>query len=179
MSTKANLIFDIVIFTAFLVVANPTLTGMSIHEWLALVFAATIVTHLLFHWKWMATITRQYFKNFFHQSRLNYVVDTLFFISMTATMLSGLFISKSIATTVGIQLDVSRSWETIHTLASDASFLFLGLHFALHFKWIVSSLKRYLVSPVTRMFQRPRAGTLTVQPIRIDENTNSTRRNKL
>jgi hypothetical protein len=167
MSNKKNLVLDITIFAAFLAVANPSLTGMTIHEWLALAFAGAIVTHLLFHWKWLVKITQKFFQKFWHQSRLNYIVDALFFIAMTAAMFSGLMISKSILTTLGIQLDVSRSWKTIHTLASDASLILLGLHFALHFKWVVSNLKRYLVSPVIRVFRRSQTETLAPQSVRI------------
>jgi len=168
MSNKRNLIIDVTIFVAFLAVANPALTGMTIHEWLALAFAAAIVVHLLVHWKWLVVLTQKFFHKLFHQSRLNYVVDMLFFITMTTTMFSGLLISKSIMSTLGIRLEVGRSWKTIHTLASDASLLFLGLHFALHFKWVVNSLKRYLVSPVIRVFQRTRNGNLAPQPVYID-----------
>jgi len=168
MSTKTNLILDITIFTAFLAVANPSLTGMTIHEWLALAFAAALVTHLLFHWNWLLTVTKQFFKKLFHQSRLNYVVNALFFVTMTTAMLSGLLISRSVMSTLGIQLNASHGWESIHRLASDASLIMLGLHFALHFKWVVTNLKRYLVSPVIRLFRRPRAGALAAQPVRID-----------
>jgi hypothetical protein len=167
MSNKRNLILDITIFAAFLAIANPSLTGVIIHEWLALAFAAAIVTHLLFHWKWLVNVAPKFFRKLFHQSRLNYVVDVLFFIAMTAVMFSGLMISKSILTTLGIQLEVSRSWKTIHTLASDASLILLGLHIALHFKWIVSSLKHHLVSPVARVFRRSRMDTLVPQSVRV------------
>jgi len=169
MSTKTNLILDITIFTAFLVVANPALTGMTVHEWLALAFTAAIVTHLLFHWDWLVGVTKKFFKKLIHQSRLNYVVDALFFVAMTISMFSGLLISKSILSTLGIQLNAGHNWESIHKLASDASLIMLGLHFALHFKWVLTNLKRYLVSPVMRVFQRPRAGALAAQPVRIDE----------
>lgn len=171
MSNKRNLILDILIFVAFLTVANPALTGMTIHEWLALAFAAAIVTHLLFHWKWLVKITQKFFQKLFHQSRLNYVVDSLFFIAMTAAMFSGLLISKSIMTTLGIHMEVSRSWKTIHTLASDASLILLGLHFALHFKWIVANLQRHLVSPVIRTVKRARREIPAAQPVRIDHNS--------
>jgi hypothetical protein len=169
MSTKTNLTLDITIFTAFLAVANPTITGMTIHEWLALAFAAAIVTHLIFHWDWLVTMTKQFFKKLFHQSRLNYVVDALFFVSMTAAMLSGLLISKSVMSTLGIQLNTSHGWESIHRLAADTSLIMLGLHFALHFKWVVTNLKRYLVSPVARLFQRPRAGVLTIKSAQMEK----------
>ena len=167
MSTKTNLILDITIFTAFFVIANPSLTGM---EWLALAFAAAIVTHLLFHWNWLVTVTKQFFKKLFHQSRLNYVVNALFFVAMTTAMLSGLLISKSVMSTLGIQLNANHGWESIHKLASDAFLIMLGLHFALHLKWVATNLKRYLVSPMIRLFRRPRVGALAAQPIRVEKN---------
>ena len=167
MSTKTNLILDITIFTAFFVIANPSLTGM---EWLALAFAAAIVTHLLFHWNWLVTVTKQFFKKLFHQSRLNYVVNALFFVAMTTAMLSGLLISKSVMSTLGIQLNANHGWESIHKLASDAFLIMLGLHFALHLKWVATNLKRYLVSPVIRLFRHPRVGALAAQPIRVEKN---------
>ena len=101
-SAKTNLILDITIFAAFLVSANPALTGNTIHEWLSLSFAAAIIAHLLFHWKWLVNVTTEFFKKFFHQSRLNYVMNLLFFVAMTAVMLSGLMISKDIMSFLGI-----------------------------------------------------------------------------
>ena len=170
-STKTNLILDITIFAAFLVASNPSLTGNTIHEWLSLSFAAAIITHLLFHWNWLAKVTTEFFKNLFNQSRLNYMVDALFFVAMTAAILSGLMISKDVMSFFGIQLDVSRSWKTIHNLASDASVIMLGIHFALHWKWVVTNIGRYIVNPVRSLFQ-PQARApkgLIPQPVRIQK----------
>jgi len=168
-SAKTNLILDITIFIAFLVSANPALTGNTVHEWLSLSFAAAIITHLLFHWKWLAKVTTEFFKHIFHQSRLNYVVNLLFFIAMTAVMLSGLMISKDIMSFLGIQLDASRSWKTIHSLTADASIILLGIHTALHWKWIVTYMGRYLVNPI-RGLSQPQANApkgLVPQPVHI------------
>ena len=85
-STKTNLILDITIFTAFLVIANPKLTGNTIHEWLGVSLTAAIVTHLLFHWHWLVNVTKNFFRNIFSPSRLNYVVNALFFVAMTVLM---------------------------------------------------------------------------------------------
>jgi len=171
MSTKTNLMLDLSIFSAFLVVSNPHLTGNSIHEWLAVSFGAAIITHLLFHWQWLVKITTEFFKKFLHESRLNYAVDALFFIAMTGSLFSGLMISKDVLSTLGIQLgDVSRSWKSIHTLASDASLIMLGIHFALHWKWVVANIGRYIVSPARSLFQRrPVPQPLTVQPVRLND----------
>jgi hypothetical protein len=181
MSTKTNLVLDLTIFTAFLVVSNPHLTGNSIHEWLAVSFGAAILTHLLFHWKWIVNISTTFFKKLIHQSRLNFVVDALFFIAMTGAMFSGLMISKDVLSTLGIQLgNISRSWKSIHSLTADASLILLGLHFALHWKWIVVNVGRYIVTPIRSLFRNdpgsstrqrpaPQPHSLAVQPVRIDE----------
>ena len=170
MSTKTNLTLDIVIFSAFLAVSNPHLTGNTIHEWLGVSFAGALITHLLFHWEWIIKVGREFFKKLFHQSRLNFVVNTLFFIAMTGSLFSGLLISKDVMSTLGIQLDVSRGWKSIHTLMSDASVIMLGVHVALHWKWIVSNIGRYILNPVRNGFQRrPLPQALTTQPVRAEK----------
>lgn len=170
MSTKTNLIVDATIFTAFLAVSNPHLTGNTIHEWLGVSFAAAIITHLLLHWDWIVKVGREFFRKFLHQSRLNFVVDTLFFIAMTGTLFSGLLISKDVMSAIGLQLDVDRSWKSIHTLLSDASVILLGIHFALHWKWIVTNIGRYVVSPIRNLFhRRDTTPVLTAQPVRVEK----------
>jgi len=154
MNTKTKLNLDLVIFTAFLAVTNPHLTGNSIHEWLGVSLAAGIITHLLLNWKWIMDLTKTFFKKLWHKSRLNYVVNMLFFIAMTGSFFSGLLISKDVMSTLGLQLNVSGSWKLLHTLMSDASVMMLGVHVALHWKWILNSIGRYIVSPVRGLFQR-------------------------
>ena len=173
MSTKTNLIVDTTIFAGFLAVSNPQLTGNTIHEWLGVSFAAAIITHLLLHWEWIVNVGKEFFKKLLHQSRLNFVVNTLFFIAMTGSLFTGLLISKDVMSALGIQLDVSGSWKSIHVLMSDASVIILGVHIALHWKWIASTVGRYVLQPVRGLFQRRgtsrASGVLTAQPVRVEE----------
>lgn len=170
MSTKVKLTLDIVIFSAMLAITNPRLTGNTIHEWLGVSLIAAIITHLLFNWEWIVNVTKTFFKKLFHESRLNYVVNLLFFIAMTGSFFSGLLISKDVMAALGIQLDVSRGWKSIHTLTSDASVILLGLHVALHWKWIVTNIGRYIVTPIRNLFQRrPAPQVLVAQPVPVNK----------
>jgi hypothetical protein len=170
MLTKKKLILDLSMFGAFLAVSNPHLTGISIHEWLGVSFIAAIVAHLLFNWEWIVNVGRMFFKKLWHQSRLNFVVDTAFFIAMTGVLFSGLMISKSVLPTLGIQLAAGGNWKSIHFMLSDASVILLGLHFALHWKWVVTNVGRYIVNPVRRLSQRSSAPqVLTAQPVKVEE----------
>ncbi len=170
MSTKTNLTLDLVIFTAMLAVANPHLTGNTIHEWLGVSLAAAIITHLLLHWEWIVRVGREFFRKLFHQSRLNFVVNTLFFIAMTGSFFTGILISKDVMSALGIQLNVSGGWNSLHALMSDASVILLGVHVALHWKWIVNSIGRYIVSPIGELFQRrPVHQPMAPQIVRMEE----------
>jgi hypothetical protein len=170
MSTKTNLIVDTTIFAAFLAITNPHLTGNTIHEWLGVSFAAAIITHLLLHWDWIVKVGKDFFKKLWHQSRLNFVANTLFFVLMTGSLFSGLMISKDVMSALGIQLNVSQSWKMLHSLMSDASVVVLGVHIALHWKWIVTNIGRYVVSPIRKLFQRPATSpVLTAQPMRVEK----------
>ena len=62
MPVKSNLALDVVIAVAFLVASNPPLTGLAVHEWLGVSFVAALVVHLLFHWNWIAHVTRRVFR---------------------------------------------------------------------------------------------------------------------
>lgn len=170
MLTKKKLILDLTMFGAFLAVSNPHLTGMSIHEWLGVSFIAAIITHLLFNWEWIVNVGKTFFRKLWHQSRLNFVVDTAFFIAMTGVLFSGLMISKSVLPILGIQLNVGQGWKSIHFILSDASVILLGLHFALHFKWVVTNIGRYVVNPIRGLFPRSAAPqVLTAQPVRVEK----------
>jgi len=170
MSTKTNLVLDLTMFGAFLVISNPRFTGSMIHEWLAVSLAGAVITHLLFHWEWIVKVGGEFFKKLWHQSRLNFVVNILFFISMTGSLFSGLMISESVLSTFGIHLNVSQSWRSIHTLMSDVSLIMLGIHFALHWKWVTTNLGRYLVNPVRNLFKRPatESNVMAVQRVRVN-----------
>jgi hypothetical protein len=170
MSTKTNLILDLTMFGTLLAVSNPHLTGISVHEWLAVSMAGAVITHLLFHWDWILKVGKEFFKKLWHQSRLNFAVNTLFFIAMTGTLFSGLMISKSVLPALGIQLAVSRAWRSIHFLMSDMSVALLGVHFALHWKWVVTNISHYIVSPVRGLFQqRALPQVLSVEPVRVEK----------
>lgn len=167
MSNKTNLTLDLIIFAAFLLVASPRSTGNTIHEWLSIAFLGTIVLHLLFHWKWIVTVTKDLFKKLFHQSRLDYVVDSVFLIAMTGAMFTGIMISRDVLGLFGLTAPQGGAWKSIHSLTSDLSIISLGVHIALHWKWILNTLDRTIVQPVKAMFQK--SPELAPVPVRMDE----------
>ena len=168
--TKTNLWLDLLILVVFLLADEPAATGIPVHEWMSLAFIVVLVTHMVLHWDWLVSVTLKFFKILFHESRLNYVIDFLLLTAFVGVMLSGILISRSIAETLGIHFTVTPAWRSIHSLSADGTLLFTGLHFALHWKWIVNTTRRYIITPARSIFQRANSGQLAVQPVKIDEN---------
>jgi hypothetical protein len=144
MRTTTNLALDLVIAVAFLVAANPPVVGLAIHEWFGLAFAAAVVAHLLLHWEWTVAATRRLFTGKGRGLRLNYTVDALLFVALTATVLSGLLISRHVLASLGLPAQAAREWRGVHSLAANASIAAMGVHLGLHWNWIALNLPRLL-----------------------------------
>ena len=154
---KTNFWLDVLIFAGALAALQPRLTGMAIHEWLALAAGITLILHVVLHWDWIVGISRTFFKNLLHGSRLNYVVDAALFAAFTLAMTSGLLISRVIVPTLGLQLISSRSWAQLHNLSANLSLFLLALHFALHWSWIKNTFHRLLIAPFAPRRVQPQA----------------------
>lgn len=170
MKTKTNLLVDSAIFAAFLAAMEPGLTGIAIHEWLSLALAATILVHLVLHWDWIVEVGRKYFSKLFHESRLNFIVNVALLIAYVLVMLSGILISRSVVSVLGIQLTESPEWRFLHSLSANASLLLTGLHFALHWKWIAAAVKRYVIQPLGSAVLRRKPLT-EAQPVPVEIET--------
>jgi hypothetical protein len=153
MMNKTNLILDLGIFAGLLVAAAPGLTGLALHEWLSVAFFGTIVAHLLLHWKWIVSVGAQFFRKLFHSSRLQFVVDVLLFVAFITVMTSGLVISRNVLAFLGIAGVANNPvWRQLHSLSANLTILAAGLHFALHWDWVVGMVKRYILKPVLSLF---------------------------
>ena len=142
MSAKSNFALDVAVAAAFLVSSNPPLTGLAVHEWVGVSFAGAVVAHLLFHWNWVVQVTRRAFRRPPRGSRLNYAVDVWLFVALTATVLSGLLISRHLLPAVGLAAAPRQAWREIHSVATNAMLAGMGVHVGLHWTWLAFHLGR-------------------------------------
>jgi Domain of unknown function (DUF4405) len=146
-STLRNLLVDGTIFVGFLLATDPHATGQAIHEWLGIAFGVGIITHLLLHWKWIVNVVKRFFSRLPGQVRINALLNSLLFSAMTLIIFSGIMISKVVLSTFGLTGQHDGIWRVVHSTATNIALLLMGLHVALHWKWIVNALKRYLWQP--------------------------------
>jgi len=142
-------VLDLVILIGFLLALDPSVTGISIHEWLTVAGMAAIILHLLLNWNWIAGLTRRFFRKFPVKVRLNYILNWLFFIDFVLVMLTGLVISRVVLPLLGLQPASGFLWRQLHSLTADWSLIILALHLALNWDWVVNIIRRYVLRPFT------------------------------
>lgn len=138
MTARTNLALDLGITAAFLVVSNPPLTGMAVHEWLGVSFGTAALVHVLFHWQWVTGVATRLFGRLKQGARLDFIVDVVLFVTFTAAVLSGVMISKHILPLFGLAASAGRDWRGIHELAANLSVAAVAVHVGLHWTWIVT-----------------------------------------
>ena len=150
--TKIKLWLDILIFIVFLIAMDPNTSGLAIHEWLTLSMLAALTVHLLLSWDWITKITSRFLGKMGTQNRINYILNWLLFVDGTLIMVSGIIISEVALPFMGIKLPMGFAWRRLHDMSANIGLLLLGLHTALHWGWIVTSVNKYLIQPVVRLF---------------------------
>jgi ABC-type transport system involved in cytochrome bd biosynthesis fused ATPase/permease subunit len=99
--TEVLLLFDTSLLVTVCVLEAVSLTGLSVHEWLALAFAGVLLVHLLLQWPWIATRTLRLLAPRARRGRANYLLNLGLFIAMVATIASGIMISEVALPAVG------------------------------------------------------------------------------
>ena len=160
-STKLDVLVDAIIFLMFLIATDPRVTGIAIHEWLGLAFGAAIIVHLLLHWKWIVAVIKRFLSKQPGQVRLNLLLNILLFIVATLLVFTGLMISRVVLAPLGLPPNRDFFWRWLHNFATDASVIIVGLHLALHWKWIVNAFKRYIMRPLSTLGHRAQSQPAT------------------
>jgi hypothetical protein len=152
--TLVNLFLDIGICLAFLLAMAPRFTGVPVHEWLSIALALVALVHVVLHWDWIVGVAPQFFARLFHESRLNFFVDLVFFLAFIMIMVSGFAISKVALPLFGISMPFSTVWKMAHKVSADVGLVALSIHCGLHAKWIAQNAKRYILDPVVGLFKK-------------------------
>ncbi len=85
---------DTFVLVALTLIRCPRLTGLSLHEWLGIAFAAPELVHLLFSWCWIrrASCCVLMFRN--RRLLLNDLLKAVLFVLIGSEVISGIVISQ-------------------------------------------------------------------------------------
>ncbi|MCL4251654.1 MAG: DUF4405 domain-containing protein [Anaerolineae bacterium] len=142
---RINLYLDALLVIAFIVDLEVRFTGVHIHELLGVFLGAVILIHLILHWRWIVSITRTFLRKPLHESRLSYLLNIALFADMLILIVTGILIARTLGLNLTAVQQYSRMFERLHRITADLSLLIVAFHVALHWKWIATQARKYLL----------------------------------
>lgn len=141
-------IVDSLLVVAFVLVMDVPLTGVPIHEWLGIVLAVGLVTHVAQHTTWILTATRRILTSASVRTRINVLMTMGLFVGFVSIIASGLLISEAALPFLGIEPEAGDFWLWLHLASVSWALWLTALHVALNWKWLVNAVSRFVIRPV-------------------------------
>lgn len=145
-TTQIRLYANLVLLVSFILANIPQATGIPIHEWVGLLFVFPLLVHLVLDWNWIVNVSKRLFKKLPGEVRFNHFWDLVIFIMMILVLLSGILVSESALPSLGINIAIDPFWQSFHDMTANLTMIFIGVHLAMHWSWLVSSFKRYVLN---------------------------------
>ena len=136
-------------------------TWTDIHNWAGVIMLSGAALHILLHGKWIVAVGKRYFRRLARQARINFTLDSMLFLSFVLVNLSGLLIWLALpagyqggrnlafnATILGLG---RHNWNDLHLWSGLAIIAILSVHVLMHWKWILSTMRRYYRTAVARL----------------------------
>jgi len=120
------------------------MTGLALHEILGVIFFIPIIIHLLIAWRWIRNSVKYFFNKNRRRTSVNFCLNSILFVLVVIEIISGLAISQVALPYVGIKAIDDSTWESLHNNTLNFTTLFVGLHIALNWDWIISIFKKRL-----------------------------------
>lgn len=138
---RKDLAIDAVVLAVYLVVANPALTGIGVHEWLGLGVFVVFFVHALVHADWAVDAARTALRRPSWARTGNLALDALILLALMATTVSGLLVSGAVLPALGLYAEGYYFWDPLHAMAAKALLALLLVHVVVHWRWIAAWFK--------------------------------------
>jgi len=133
---------DATLLVIFILLLSPRMTGLALHEILGFIFFVPIMIHLLIAWPWIQSASQKFFKTANRRTRFNFFANAILFILVITELVSGLIISQVVFPNLGIHTINDRAWRSAHNLPLNFVVLFMGLHIAINWRWILAAVRK-------------------------------------
>ena len=137
---KKNLAIDVAALAVFLVVANPALTGIGVHEWLGPGMFLVFFVHALLHADWAVEALRGSIARPSWGRTGNLVLDALIVVALMAV--TGIMVSGAVLPTFGWYAQGYYFWDPLHAMSAKALLALLLVHVVVHGKWLARVFKK-------------------------------------
>lgn len=139
--TYGKLLLDLLLFVLLALIYRKRAVSMHFHETGGLILCGLFLLHKGLNWQWIRTVTTGVFQK--RKLNVRWVVDVLLVVSMTAVLITGLAIAKTLPTALGN----SRAIQPWHYFFAAVSLALSGIHLGLHGAYLRNNLWKKLPLP--------------------------------
>ncbi|REG82901.1 DUF4405 domain-containing protein [Marinomonas pollencensis] len=139
---KTRYVMDVLLIISFMLISAPQSTGIPLHEWGSLLFIVPFMIHLLLHWEWIKKSAKRFVRKMTFKERFSSALNYLLYMMMLLIFVSGFLVSVSLLPTLHITIPVQDFWSKIHNEFASFIMPVIGIHLALHWRWIVNMVKK-------------------------------------
>ena len=136
-----DILTDLILFVAFLVLYEEHATGGTVHEWLGITIATIMVIHIIFHWRWLTCLLKNFFGKLSALNRVKFVLNILIFFSFSSIIFSGIMMSRHVMPVFGIDAYGVSYWKWLHFSAVDITIWLTALHIALNWQRLLKMFR--------------------------------------
>ncbi|MGJ8734140.1 MAG: DUF4405 domain-containing protein [Cellulophaga sp.] len=137
--SKTRIILDLFFFILMIAVLIPQSTGIAINEWLSCIILIPFFLHLIINWNWIANQSKNLFKKQLRKTKFDYFFNWILYLDILLVTVSGIVISEAALPAIGIHFNINPFWAIIHNASATLFIALLGVHLALHWRWIVTT----------------------------------------
>ncbi|MEG1435545.1 MAG: DUF4405 domain-containing protein [Gordonibacter sp.] len=137
-----NLVIDGVVLIIYLVVANPAITGIGLHEWLGLGIVVVFFIHCLVHYDWIIDVLKGIAISPSLARQGNLLLDLVTFVMFVVVTVSGIGISSAVLQAFGLYAGGYYFWDPLHSISAKVLLALLLVHVVVHWKWFLSFFKQ-------------------------------------
>jgi cytochrome b561 len=117
-------------------------TGLEWHQWLGFALCPLVLLHVVMQWPWFVTQFRGMGSRGGYRVRLSAILNLMLFVLMAAVLVSGVFASRQSTALIGESAGRVRLWHEVHGWLNFVLVVFVGLHLALNWDWLLAAFRR-------------------------------------
>lgn len=139
-----KLLLDLVMLVLLALMYRKNAISMQFHEWGGIALFGLFLIHKALNFQWIRSVTAGIFQR---KAKLNarWIVDVLLLLSMTAVLVTGLLISKTLPTAIA----GAHGLQVWHYFFAAVSLALSGIHLGLHATVLQNNLWKKLPLPET------------------------------
>lgn len=138
---RKSLAVDAACLLAYLVAANPAVTGIGVHEWVGVGVLLAFLVHVAMHVDWVVEAVKSAVARPSWARTGNLVLDALIVVAFMTVTVSGLMVSGAVLAAFGLYADGYYFWDPLHATAAKVLLALLLVHVVAHGKWLVGFFK--------------------------------------